>query len=71
MMSPIFSFFSSPGHQMVRRRPGVAYKPRCLACTVRLGGETWRLYFCASTFVLWNLFHLSCERFCAGGGGLG
>lgn len=47
MMSPIFQLFLSPGHLMVRRRPGEGYKPQCLTPPVK---------FDKVTLMIWGLF---------------
>uniref|UniRef100_A0AAY5K3T2 Tc1-like transposase DDE domain-containing protein n=1 Tax=Esox lucius TaxID=8010 RepID=A0AAY5K3T2_ESOLU len=38
-----FHLFPTPGRLMVRRRPREAYKPQCLALTMKFGNGLWML----------------------------
>uniref|UniRef100_A0AAY5L1N2 Transposase Tc1-like domain-containing protein n=1 Tax=Esox lucius TaxID=8010 RepID=A0AAY5L1N2_ESOLU len=43
-----FQLCPTPGHLMVRLRPGEAYKPQCLAPTVKFGGGLVMIWGCFS-----------------------
>lgn len=40
---------------MVRRRPGGAYKPQCLAPTVKFGGGSVMIWGCFSKVGIWQI----------------
>ncbi|MBN3278114.1 MNX1 protein, partial [Polyodon spathula] len=56
-----FQLCPTPGRLMVRRRPGEACKPQCLAPTVKCGGGSVMIWGCFSKAGIGQLWHESSQ----------